>query len=117
MLIFCSTFPVIWKIGTVIFIAIHNKDLKKVGNYRPITLLIVLGKLLDKIIKSKLEEHLQVYIPNFQFDYRRKKATIFISNLQNAQLSNKKTAVFDSIWIEGILYKLFENTYHIISLK
>lgn len=116
-----QTFPEIWKTGTIILIAKTNKDHKKVENYRPITLLPVLGKLLEKIIKAKLEEHFKYFIPKYQFGFRRKKATvhpltIFFSNLQNAQLNNRKTAAvcmdtnkaFDSMWIKGLLYKLFK---------
>ncbi|KAK9883993.1 hypothetical protein WA026_004928 [Henosepilachna vigintioctopunctata] len=92
-----SVFPQIWKSGTIIMIAKPNKDHKKVENYRPITLLPVLGKLLEKIVKN-----LQLPSHNISFKYTK------------CRLKLEKTAVvcmdlnkaFNSMWLEGLLYKL-----------
>lgn len=113
-------FPDIWKTGHITNIPKPNLNGNKVENYRPITLLPVLGKLYEKIIKKTLSIYLDQHIPSFQFGFKKQKSTthpltILVSNIQNATLKNYKTAVlsldikkaFDSLWHRGLLYKLY----------
>lgn len=112
-------FPAIWKTGHIINIPKANMDRQRFENYRPITLLPVLGKLYEKIIRSILSTDIEQHIPQCQFGFRNKRSTyhpltILTSNIQNSTLKKMKSAVlsldiqkaFDCIWHRGLLYKL-----------
>lgn len=114
-------FPVEWKLGTIITLPKPNADHSKTCNYRPITLLPVLGKNLEKIIKKRLEESLGSHIPDYQFGFKPKSSTIhpltiLVNNVETAKLNGMYTGAvfldvskaFDSIWIKGLIYKLAE---------
>ena len=50
-------FPEIWKYANVV--PVHKKDEKNLkGNYRPISLLPIFGKMLEKLIYDSLYSHL-----------------------------------------------------------
>lgn len=113
-------FPDKWKQGTIITIAKPSTDHSKASNYRPITLLSVLAKNFEKIIKNILSQHMQNKIPNYQFGFQEKRSTVhpltlLVSNIQTAKLTGQHSAAifldinkaFDSVWHEGILYKLY----------
>ena len=61
-------FPEEWKMGTIVTIPKPNLDHIKPNNYRPITLLPVLGKNLEKIIKHRIHESIGHTIPCYQFN-------------------------------------------------
>lgn len=111
--------PTEWKTGTIITIPKPNLDHSRTANYRPITLLPVLGKLLEKIIKNKLEQETRNRIPPYQFGFRNKCSTIhpltiLTNNIETTRLNGRKTAAifldihkaFDSVWIRGLMFKL-----------
>ena len=86
-----------WKKGQIITIPKPNTDHKNPANYRPITLLPVLGKLFEKIIRSRLNELIKEKIPAFQFGFKEKRSTvhpltILTSNVQTAKHVNLKSA-------------------------
>ena len=112
-------YPREWKQGTIITIPKPNTNHKKPANYRPITLLPVLGKMFEKIIKERIEESIGNKIPGYQFGFKEKASTllpltILVSNVQATKLKGQKSAAlfldinkaFDSMWHMGILYKL-----------
>lgn len=78
-------FPECWKHAEVILFPKLNKDLSKVDSYRPICLLPAWGKLLDKIITSRLDYHLEStgYYHKLQFGFRKYKSTLHA--LENAK--------------------------------
>ena len=113
-------FPVQWKHGLIIPIPKPKQDLLKPESYRPITLLSVLGKNLENIIKRRLAEHANGSIPPYQFGFKPQNSTvhplyILVNNLQTAHnLQRKRSAAllldiskaFDSVWHAGLLFKL-----------
>lgn len=112
-------FPMEWKRGILVPIGKVNTDHKRVENYRPITLLSVLGKNLERILKILLQKEIGHIIPCYQFGFREHRSTthplaILTSNIQTAKLKGKYSAVlmldinkaFDSVWHHGVLYKL-----------
>lgn len=116
-----SLFPQLWKTGVIITIPKPNTDHSKIENNRPITLLPSIGKLYERIIKSRLEEAVSAAIPIYQFGFVKGKSTLnalttLVSNVEASKLSNKKTAAlfldiakaFDSVWHRGLLYKLHQ---------
>ena len=53
-----QTWPKIWKSGRVI--PVHKKeDKSKVKNYRPVTLLSVISKVMEKVLVDPIKEHLE----------------------------------------------------------
>ena len=61
--------PENWKDDTIITIAKQNADPSHPSSYRPITLLSVLAKNLEKIIKKFLFEAVGRHIARFQFGF------------------------------------------------
>ena len=106
------------KIICMIFI---NKPLKDPYNYRPISLLNILGKLFEKIIAQRylyfLEHH--NVLADLQFGFRRGHSThhplFLLSNaIQHYSQEKLLTIVatrdvqkaFDTVWWRGLLYKV-----------
>ena len=65
-----SIFPDAWKEALIIPIP-KSGDLAKVQNYRPISLLPLPGKLLEKLVHKQLSDHLEdiVFLTNNQHGF------------------------------------------------
>ena len=90
-------FPNGWKIGKIIVISKPNSDHSKIKNYRPITLLPVVVKLFEKIVRSRILNAVRDKIPTHQFGFKEKCSTlhpftILVSNIQTNKLKNLRTA-------------------------
>lgn len=98
-----------------------RKDYSDAANYRPITLSSVVGKLFERIIESRLREIVEEnnWLDKDQHGFRRGKSTgtylsQMISTIQHNCSKNFATAgifvdlqkAFDSIWHDGLLYRL-----------
>lgn len=119
-------FPSKWKKGKIIAIPKPDKDITDPKNYRPITLLPMLGKLFERIILERLqyfEESHRIFIPQ-QFGFRSKHSTTqqIIRVMETISLrfnQNKSTAInfldcaraFDTVWHEGLLFKMANSSY------
>ena len=113
-------FPDSYKLSNVI--PIHKKDSKtNPKNYRPISLISIQGKLMEKIINKKLNEYLVLnnVISPFQSGFRRGDSTVNQLLLMNHEFSkaldeNKEIRIvfcdisraFDRVWHKGLLFKL-----------
>ena len=73
-----SYFPDQWKVAQIILIPKEGKPREEVQSYRPISLLPILSKVLEKLILKRLQPSLQqnALIPNHQFGFRRHHATV-----------------------------------------
>ena len=115
-------FPEIWKHANVV--PVHKKNEKHVkGNYRPISLLPIFGKMLEKLIFDSLYSHLESHDllnPN-QSGFRPGDSTInqllsithtiFKAFDCNPPLDVRSVYLdilkaFDRVWHEGLIYKL-----------
>jgi retron-type reverse transcriptase len=114
-------FPSRWKNANVIFIPKPGKDLLFPQNYRPISLLSNVGKVLEKVILARLirvtnENHV---LPDEQFGFRPKHSTAdqlihvteFISQGINQNESTGAifldvAKAFDTVWHDGLVHKL-----------
>ncbi|KAF2347088.1 Reverse transcriptase domain [Trinorchestia longiramus] len=119
-----------WKWGIWLPILKPGKDPEQVSSYRPICLLSCIGKLMERMIQRRLEYWVETnnLLLGEQAGFRRGKSTMdslliakdFIANT----FSRKQICVavyldldgaYDSVWHEGIIYKLIvsglEKTY------
>ena len=119
--------PVAWKQGVIIPILKPEKPEEIASSYRPITLLSCMGKLLEKIIQSRLQfliEKSELLLP-MQSGFRKGKSTIDIllriehqvrQTLQNREVCLvvyiDLESAFDKIWGKGLIYKLCKKGIH-----
>ena len=114
-------FSVKYKNGMMIFTQKENKDARDLLNYRPITLLEIPGKMLERIINDRvtifMEENNK---PNVnQYGFRRGYGTemalckiyekIAINQNERGQCNIVCCDVakaFDKVWHEGLKYKI-----------
>ena len=116
--------PSKWKMANIILLLKPKKDKQHPSSYRPISLLSCLGKLLEKIIKQRLMLELERrnILPQHQAGFRPGKSTIYNivrleryarENLQRPRRRQHSAAIlfdikaaFDSVWHDGLIYKL-----------
>lgn len=118
--------PNAWKTAYIILLLKPSKDKQQPSSYRPISLLSCLGKLLEKIIKQRLMLVLERrnILPMHQAGFRQGKSTIYnilrLERYAERQLRNNNNnqrrhsavilfdikAAFDSVWHDGLIYKL-----------
>ena len=109
-----------WKISSVV--PIHKKGNKsEVKNYRPVSLLSVVSKVLEKIIATRLTHHLLAnhLLSSRQFGFKKGYSAadlhlLLTTNWTTALDQGKKTCVFaldiegafDRVWHAGLVEKL-----------
>ena len=113
--------PECWKTATVKMIPKPMKDLKNVTNYRPISLLNTLSKILERCIQNRLLEWInkENVISKFQSGFVKKRQTrdhlirLTQSGLSAFNRDQKMGAIFvdiekafDKVWHAGLTYKL-----------
>ena len=101
---------------------IHKKNSQSdVRNYRPISLLSCLSKVLDRLVSDRLRNHLEEngLITQRQYGFRRKSSTLdqlldIYDNIMTNMDEKKVTKLlfldvskaFDKVWHRGLVYKL-----------
>ena len=114
-------FQITFKHGEIILIAKDGKDFANPINYRPITLLEVFGKVMERIITNRFSQYLEMnnLLPMHQYGFRRGRGTetaitTIYETIAMAQRNNFQTNVvcrdiskaFDKIWHDGLKYKI-----------
>lgn len=117
-----SYFPTVWRRAKVIPIPKPKKDSTLACNYRPISLLNSLSKILEKLILRRLNEHISAHniFSNEQFGFRAGHSTnhqlLRVYKYIKTSLQNKHSTgfitfdiekAFDSVWHKGLLHKMF----------
>lgn len=117
----CCYFPSMWKNGLTVLIQKPGKDPSYTSNYRPITLLVALGKVLERVINRKLSDYLEreQIIPESQAGFRVGRSTQdqLFKLSQDAATAVKNGTVtiasffdvhksYDKVWIEGLALKM-----------
>ena len=115
-----GTFPASWKTANVVPIYKKN-DRQKVSNYRPVSLLCTLSKVMERIVHTRLYEHCvsNNLLTDKNSGFKRCDSTVnqlvFITNKINEALDKKSDAclvfldiskAFDKVWHRGLLHKL-----------
>lgn len=126
-------FPSSWKEAIIIPILKPNKDKLFAVNYRPISLLPSLGKILEKIILNRLNRHEKqnkILIPE-QFGFKANHNTVLQLgrivdlatinfNLKNstALLTLDIEKAFDTVWHKALIHKLNQYNFpnHLIEI-
>ena len=116
-----SYFPVTWKCAKVLPIPKKGKDPNHPMSYRPISLTPNLSKILEIIIGRAIDAFIEKkkLIPDNQFGFRNKISTYDAINKLLMDINNNLSAnriiaaclidiekAFDSVWIDGLIYKL-----------
>lgn len=116
-------FPDRWKHAEVMAIKKPDKPSSSPKSYRPISLLTSLSKILERVILSRLTEHLTAnnIIPEQQHGFRNQKSTITqlmrVKNYCQSALRNKRSVgmilmdvekAYDRIWHDGLIFKLIK---------
>jgi hypothetical protein len=114
-------FPSTWKVAQIITILKPGKKPEHVSSYRPISLLPMLSKVLEKLYVKKLNIIIaeRKIIPNHQFGFRNEHGTIEqvhrLVNQINKDLNAKRycsaafldiSQDFDKVWHSGLQVKL-----------
>ncbi|MEW8548508.1 MAG: reverse transcriptase domain-containing protein, partial [Candidatus Thiodiazotropha sp.] len=114
--------PDVWSHASVKFLRKHNKsDFYSPSSYRPISLTSVLCKLMERIVMKRLESHVegnQLLDPQ-QEGFRKYHSTTYavtrlVQSVVNGFNDNKYSLAcfvdlakaFDSVWREGLMFKL-----------
>ena len=113
--------PKHWKIAEVIVIPKPGKPATEVSSYRPISLLPIMAKLFEKLLKKRLMSILESrkLIPQHQFGFRRKHSAIdqvhlLVDIIERtleeieicASVFLDVAQAFDKVWHEGLKIKL-----------
>lgn len=125
-------FPKRWKHAHVSAIGKPGKDPPSLSSYRPISLLSNVGKILERVIASRLRKHTieNNVLPPEQFGFRAKRSTshqlhrIICQARTNLQ-QGKSTGMlffdiekaFDRVWHQGLIYKLYKYKYPLYLIK
>lgn len=118
-----SHFPELWKLAVIVPIPKPNKDCSNPINYRPISLLSSLSKITEKVILERINTFntKNKIIIDEQFGFRGgHNTTMQVARIAHAiTLNYNKSNVtslalldiekaFDTVWIDGIIYKLIK---------
>ena len=121
-----DVYPNRWRTSTVFAFPKPGKTTTDTANYRPIALTTCVGKLLERIVHTRLMQHLESnnLISQIQFGFRKNHSTTdSLLRLRNFVQENKRqrrysAAIFfdlkkayDTIWKHGLLKDL--NQYNI----
>ena len=115
-----GVFPSSWKIANAV--SIHKKDdRQQIKNYRPVSLLSKISKVMERIVHNALYSYCTKYklLTDKNSGFKANDSTVnqllIISNtIINALDSNKNacmffldiTKAFDRVWHKGLLFKL-----------
>ena len=116
-----AKFPDIWKLASVIPVFKNKGEKECISNYRPISLLSIPGKVMEKCIFKYVYNFLRTnfLITNFQSGFRPGDSTVnqllsIINDFAKAIDCGKEIRIifcdiskaFDRVWHKGLLYKL-----------
>lgn len=114
-------YPANWKNALIVAIKKPGKEAIAPQSYRPISLLPAVSKLFERLLLKRLLPEIERLnlIPQQQFGFRAGKSTThqlmrvveeitdgFNRNRHSGILALDVTAAFDSVWHNGLLYKL-----------
>ena len=116
-----TVIPSIWKQAKVVAILKPKKEATDPTSYRPISLLCVIYKLMERIILSRINEIVELKLPSEQAGFRKGKSTTdqvvrLINSIEQAFQRKQKyglvlidlSAAYDTVWHRGLYLKLLK---------
>ena len=112
-----NIFPACWKVGLVI--PIHKgKATDRCGNYRPISLLPILGKVLERIVARQFKPHLFPLLHHRQHGFRKgTSAEGLLLQLTDKWLNNMRTEDKITCVVSLDIRKAFDSIDHGLALQ
>lgn len=114
-----SHFPSNWKTARVITLLKPGKITSDLSSWRPISILSVFSKLIERLILTRMCEYMNDELPNHQFGFRTGHGTPeqchrivdFIKHtFENEEYCSGVfldiSKAFDKVWHSGLLYKI-----------
>ena len=111
--------PKVWRRALVVAIPKPKKPVEDPKSYRPITLLCVPYKILERLIYARIEPIVDPLLPGEQAGFRHGKSTVdqvvlLTQNIEDSFEAKKKagavfvdlTAAYDTVWHRGLTCKL-----------
>ena len=110
-----------WREAIIIPIRKKQKEKTRKSSYRPISLLSCLGKVMERMVNTRLLKHLEEHhlLNNTQSAYRKNRSTddqlVYLAQEIETAFQEKKkvlavfvdlTKAFDKVWKTGLLLKL-----------
>ena len=118
-----SCFPDCWKVSSVVPVFKNIRERSTAKNYRPVSLLSVVGKVFEKLVNNRIVQHLEKcgLFSDFQYAFRSSRSTADLLTVISDRIArafkrsgaNQAVAVdiskaFDRVWHAGLLHKLKE---------
>ena len=116
-----SKFPKIWKRALIVAIPKPEKPLGDPKSYRPISLLCVSFKILERLIYAGVDPIIDPLLPREQMGFHHWRSTVdqvtlLTQNIENSFLAKKKgravfvslTAAYDTVWHRSLTCKLLQ---------
>jgi len=84
-----ARFPAIWKSAVVVpLIKGEDRDAGEPKSYRPVSLLPVMGKILEKVMNLRLQEQISPYLTGKQYGFTKGKSTLdAVENLRTFSIA------------------------------
>ena len=114
-----SKLPKTWRRATVVALPKPNKPVQDPKSYRPISLLCVPFKILERMIHSRIDPVVDPQLPREQAGFRRGRSTVdqvtlLTQDIEDSFQNNEKagvvfldlTAAYDTVWHRGLHLKL-----------
>ena len=125
-------YPEPWKIAYILPIPKPGKPANEAKNFRPISLLNCLSKILEKVLHVRILEYCDAngILPNNQFGFRSRHSTVhaLIRLIEEAIVgfNDRKVTIaafldiekaFDTMWVEGLIYKMIKMKFPAYLIK
>ena len=114
-----SKLPKTWRRATVVALPKPNKPTQDPKSYRPISLLCVPFKILERLIHSRIDPVVDPQLPRKQAGFRRGRSsvdqvTLLTQDIEDSFQNNEKagvvfldlSAAYDTVWHRGLHLKL-----------
>ena len=116
-----SCFPDCWKVSSVVPVFKNVGERSTVKNYRPVSLLSVVSKDIEKLVNNRIVDHLEKYglFSDFQYGFRCSRSTADLLTVVSDRIArafNRSGATrpvpldmskaFDRVWHAGLFHKL-----------
>ena len=117
-------FPISWKISSVCPVYKNSGDRSSPSQYRPISLLSIMSKLLESVINKRVTKHLMKnhLLCDEQYGFRSSRSTADVLTVITHRVSEALdegfmtravaldiSKAFDKVWHRGLLLKLSRN--------